>query len=363
MIKTVKQNEKLSISNNLLEVNKYQSKLNQYKDFPKDVDCKFPYLASNIDKGKELSIEIGGYRVTLKQISQPSLSTDVSLLTTGIGGVRVIATIPTTYNCLCGVACLGEAEAWVYGKNKTITHIDIHGVVKNTVTTTCPYWPNGILVTRGRELIYSHDNSDTVTIVRDGKSQTLITAPKGWTPGGLCCTRSGDILVPVFKESSRRTENKIVRYKGNYIIQEISNDGRGNPIFKDGMHTSMFLSENNNGDGWVSDGNTGTVIVVDNDEHVCVPDANYVVVVDMEGRVRFRYDGTSAKRGMSFDPRGIVTDDLSQIIVADFNNECLHILDKNGHLLRCVDDCGLEELNGLSLDSEGKLWVGLEKSG
>ena len=66
---------------------------------------------------------------------------------------------------------------------------------------------------------------------------------------------------------------------------------------------------------------------------------------------------------MSFDPRGIVTDDLSQIIVADFNNDCLHILDTNGHLLKCVDDCGLVEPNGLSLDSEGKLWVGLEKTG
>ena len=82
------------------------------------------------------------------------------------------------------------------------------------------------------------------------------------------------------------------------------------------------------------------------------------IVVDMEGRVRFRYDGKPAKRGMPFDPRGIVTDDLSQIIVGDFNNDCLHILDKNGHLLRCVDNCGLEEPNGLSLDSEGKLWVG-----
>ena len=72
---------------------------------------------------------------------------------------------------------------------------------------------------------------------------------------------------------------------------------------------------------------------------------------------------TVNQRGMSFDARGIVTDDLSQIEVADFNNHCLHILDKNGHLLRWVDDSGLEEPNGLSLDSEGKLWVGLEKSG
>ena len=115
MIKTVKQNEKLSTSNSLIEVNKYQSKLNQYQDFPQHVDCKFPFLDSNIDKVKEFSIKIGGFRATLNQMSQPSLSTDVSRLTTEIGElmdkVRVIATIPTTYNCLCGVACLGEAEA------------------------------------------------------------------------------------------------------------------------------------------------------------------------------------------------------------------------------------------------------------
>ena len=86
---------------------------------------------------------------------------------------------------------------------------------------------------------------------------------------------------------------------------------------------------------------------------VCIPDANFVIVVDMEGRFRFRYDGKPAKREMSFDPRGIVTDDLSQIIEADLINDCLLILDNNGHLLRCVDDCGLEEPNGLSMDSEG----------
>ena len=71
MKKTVEQNEKLSISNNLLEVNKYQSKLNQYQDFPEDLDCKFPFLDSKRDKGKEVSIEIGGFRATLKGRGRP----------------------------------------------------------------------------------------------------------------------------------------------------------------------------------------------------------------------------------------------------------------------------------------------------
>nr|XP_022310928.1 tripartite motif-containing protein 2-like [Crassostrea virginica] len=105
------------------------------------------------------------------------------------------------------------------------------------------------------------------------------------------------------------------------------------------------MSENNNGD-------------------VCVSDvyANIVVVVDQTGRVRFRYDGTPDRREMSFGCRGIVTDALSQIIVTDINNNCLHILDQNGKFLRFVD-CGLLYPLGLSVDSEGRLWVGSWKSG
>ena len=51
-----------------------------------------------------------------------------------------------------------------------------------------------------------------------------------------------------------------------------------------------------------------------------------VVVVDKTGRVRFRYDGTPARREKSFVPTDIVTDELSQIIVTDYKNACLHIL-------------------------------------
>nr|XP_022310927.1 E3 ubiquitin-protein ligase TRIM71-like [Crassostrea virginica] len=342
--KVVKQNEKLSISTNSLEVSKYQSKLNEYQDFPKYVDLKFPFLSSNIDKGKELSIEIGGYTAILKQRSKPSLSTDVSRLTTGIGTlmdkVRVIATIPTIYSPLYGVFCVGEVEAWIFGQNKTITRIDIHGAVKDTVTTKSLTWPSGISVTRGRELIYSDYNINTVNVFRDKKSETLITTPKGWKPGGLCCTMSGDIIVHLFRGSGLQRKNKIIRYQGKDIKQEINNDGEGNPILKEG-ECLLYISENNNGDVCVSDVNAGAV-----------------VVVDKTGRVRFRYDGTQARREKSFDPRGIVTDALSQIIVTDSNNNCLHILNQNGQFLRCVDDCGEEEPSGLSLDSEGRLWVG-----
>ncbi|XP_078328805.1 uncharacterized protein LOC144623839 isoform X2 [Crassostrea virginica] len=354
----VKLNEKLFNSNKLSEVNQYQSKLNEYQDFPEHVDLELPSLRSIIDQGKELIIEIGGYRATLKHMFPPSPSADVSCLTTGIGQlmyqVRFIATIPTNYKPLYGVACVGGTEAWIYGNNRNITRIDIHGAVRDTVTTSCLNWPNDISVTRERELIYSDSNSGTVKIVRHGKSETLITTPQGWTPRNLSCTRSGDILVHMYKRnmflllSGSGTKNKIIRYQGQNIKQEINKDEQGNPIFKDG-HYSLFMSENNNGDVCVSDRN-----------------ADIVVVVDNTGRVRFRYDGTPARREKSFAPRGIATDALSQMIVSDYNNNCLHILDQNGQFLgflRFVDDCGLERPDGLSVDSEGRLWLGLYETG
>jgi sugar lactone lactonase YvrE len=141
------------------------------------------------------------------------------------------------------------------------------------------------------------------------------------------------------------SQRKIVRYQGHNVTQEIDRDEDGEPIYKGGKYP-LHVVENKNGDVCVSDHN-----------------AKAVVVVNKSGRVRFRYDGTPARRKMSFDLRHIVTDTMSQIIVADCDNACLHILDQNGQFLRCVDNCGLDKPHGLSVDSEGRLWVGLQQSG
>ena len=210
----VKQNEKLFKSNKLLEVNKYKSKLNYYQYFSKHVNWEIPSLRSYMHQGKELILEIGGYRAMLKLMSPPSPSADVSHLTTGRGKlidqVSVIATIPTNYKPLAGVVCVGGSEAWTYGQNKTITHIDMHGAVRDTVSTSCLNWPNDISVTRGRELIYGDNNSKTVKIVRHGKSETLITTPQGWRPGRLSCTKSGDTCTNA-QVSNQRTKKFLIR--------------------------------------------------------------------------------------------------------------------------------------------------------
>jgi hypothetical protein len=253
-----------------------------------------------------------------------------------------VATIPTGVKPLYDVACVGVDEAWVTGGGETIRRIDIHGSVRDTVTCICKRH-NGITVTGQGELIYSDPIDRTINIAVEGRPETLITTAQDWHPSGLYCTKSGDILVSMY--TLFKDEHKVVRYQGHIETQEINRDEDGEPIYKGGKFP-LYVAGNNN-------------------EDVCAADRNAetVVVVNKSGRVRFRYDGTPARGELSFAPINLVTDSMSQIIVADLNNDNLHILDQNGQFLRCVDNCGLDYPYGLSVDSEERLWVGFAESG
>lgn len=344
MTKTVQQNNKLHQSNKVSEVTKHQSKLNEYKEIPTIIEQPIPSMKSNTDPGKELTIELEEYKATLKQAELSSQTDTVfSSMSTRdlLDKAEVVATFPTGVESLWRISCLGTEEAWLSGKGKTITRVDIDGFVRESVTSTCQKTPVDIAVTRKGELIYSDSEHGTVNIVKNGVSETLITAPRGWSPKGLCSTESGEILVNM----NSGVQNKVVRYKNRKIAQEIFKDEKGDLIFgKDKW--MLFLVENRNEDICVSDYN-----------------ADSVVAVDKAGRVRFRYNGSPAGGPEPFSPRQIVTDSLGQIIVADYNNVCIHILEQNGQFLKCLDKCGFHSLCGLSIDNMERLWVGLIDNG
>lgn len=344
MTKTVQQNNKLHQSNKVSEVTKHQSKLNEYKEIPTIIQQPIPSMKSNTDPGKELTIELEEYKATLKQAELSSQTDTVfSSMSTRdlLDKAKVVATFPTGVESLWRISCLGTEEAWLSGKGKTITRVDIDGFVRESVTSNCQKTPVDIAVTRKGELIYSDSEHGTVNIVKNGVSETLITAPRGWSPKGLCSTESGEILVNM----NSGVQNKVVRYKNRKIAQEIFKDEKGDLIFgKDKW--MLFLVENRNEDICVSDYN-----------------ADSVVAVDKAGRVRFRYNGSPAGGPEPFSPRQIVTDSLGQIIVADYNNVCIHILEQNGQFLKCLDKCGFHSLCGLSIDNMERLWVGLIDNG
>ncbi|XP_061180406.1 E3 ubiquitin-protein ligase TRIM71-like [Saccostrea echinata] len=342
MLETLKENKAILRSKTVSKVVNYKSKLQEYKaiGIPEDINVTIPSLKVNTDRGKELIVEFGELKASLTQkllFDETNENTDLSS-TVPLSRDRMVTDIQIPFRDLNpdAVACTGSDEAWMSGRSRKILRFHVNGSLKESVTVSSE--PADISVTQQGELIYTDYVSETVNIVRSGLTKELIKAPKGWAPLGLCCTNSGDILVNMATYDFNN--HKIVRYEGQKVIQEIEKDSYGIPLYRGG-NFKLYIAENRNGDICASDGN-----------------AKKVVVVDEKGKVRFLYNGDVASRKKYFCPEQIATDSWSQIIVTDHNNDCLHILDENGHFLRCLDNCGLDTPGGLSVDNKGRCWVG-----
>lgn len=216
MIETVQHNKQIMQTKNASKVTDYESKSKEFINIPKDVAVEIPFLKTNTVTKNKLSIEIGDFKAEAS-LSHKS-DEDPNFQTTGLPDEeKMITIIPTENHSLIRIACTELNEAWVCGEKQTITRIGLEGDVKETVTTKSLYWPDDIAVTNRGELIYSDSDGGTVNIFRSGRAETLITAPPGWKPHRLCCTKSGGILVSM---SSGR-HNKIIRYEENQISKII----------------------------------------------------------------------------------------------------------------------------------------------
>jgi streptogramin lyase len=247
----------------------------------------------------------------------------------------VTAAIDTGYkDGLYGVSCVSEDQVWTRGyKDNTMKLLNLRGDLLTSIQTKSGKSPWDIAVTRDGDLVYTDYRNNSVNLVNKKKHRTLITL-QGWEPYGVCCTAAGDLLVTM--GSNDYTQSKVVRYSGSTETQTIQYDDQGRPLYS----RARYISENRNQD-------------------VCVSDitAKSVVVVTASGKLRFRYTGPPSNTGESFGPRGITTNSQAHILVADCNNDRVHILDQDGQFLRYIL-CGLSRPRGLCVDIRDNLWVG-----
>nr|XP_022312589.1 LOW QUALITY PROTEIN: tripartite motif-containing protein 2-like [Crassostrea virginica] len=101
-----------------------------------------------------------------------------------------------------------------------------------------------------------------------------------------------------------------------------------------------YLKENGNGD-------------------ICVSDVGAVVVTDAGGMLRFQYQGTS--RNSNFEPYGLCCDTACNIIIADMNNNKIHVIDKDGSFLHYLSYLwyeGIKMPRALCIDENDNVYVG-----
>lgn len=164
-----------------------------------------------------------------------------------------------------------------------------------------------------------------------------------WLPVNVCSTSSGDLYV-IMMSSYDLKQTKVVRYADFKEKQSIQFNDKGQPLYS--YEPSKFLCENSNQDICVSDSEAGAV-----------------VVVNRNGRLPFTNTCPSSTAERSFCPYGITTDSHCRVLTADSDNNCIHILDQDGHFLRYINNIDIDYPWGLWVDKKDNLFVGEFSSG
>nr|XP_034305023.1 uncharacterized protein LOC109620410 [Crassostrea gigas] len=335
-LQTIRKIEKSTEVSTTIE---YSSKIREFSKLPPKVHVSLPtFIPKPIDPKKLYSL--------FGQITPLSTATEENVLSLNqpktsvrelLDEPKLVATIQTGHEKLRSVTCLNEDRIWTSGQTNDIKCFNIKGSLLQTIKTKSEEWPNDIAVDSGGNLLYCDGTDRTVNIVKNGQTEVLIKL-QGWKPINLCVTSTGDLLVTMYSDDW--TQSKVVRYSGSKEKQTIQFDDEGKPLYS-GNGKIKYITENRNHDICVADGVAGAVVVVNQD-----------------GKLRWRYTGhPSVTKNEPFEPIGITTDSQSRILTADSDNHCIHILDQNGQFLRYIDNCDLEDPFGLCVDNNDNLFV------
>ncbi|XP_061167505.1 uncharacterized protein LOC133176399 [Saccostrea echinata] len=225
---------------------------------------------------------------------------------------------------------------FISGDEKSIKSIDqtTHGY-KDELETLSGNSPDDFSITDLGEIIYADWQERRIFHLQNDQVDTMINLG-GWKPWALCCSDTGDILVAMRSDDARRA--RVVGYQGFTKTREYCLDSKGRRLYG----SPIFIAENKNGD-------------------VCVSDAHYnrVTVVDLKGIFKFYYSGQQMLRKYpTFYPKGITTDSQCHILVADQQNNCIHIVDRIGQLVSFITDISLDEPYCLCVGKADELFVG-----
>ncbi|XP_034329050.2 protein wech-like [Magallana gigas] len=331
--------KEIANSNEVNPTIRYSSKIRNFSKLPPKIMVKMPtFIPKQIDCDQlfglfgqiiPLSTATEEYALSLK----PPNTSFRELL----DKPELVTTIQTEYSIPRSVTCLNEDRVWTSGWNDKINCFSIKGSLLRKVNTESGEMPNDIAVDSNGHIIYLDWQTRTVNKVKNGEIKVLITL-RGWTPVNLCVISTSDLLVSMY--SNDKSQSKVVHYSGYTEKQSFQFDDECKPLYSANAKIK-YITENRNHD-------------------ICLADwgANAVVVVNQDGKLRWRYTGySSVTKVQPFRPYGITTDSESRILTTDCDNCCIHILDQNGQFLRYIDTFDLDGPWGVCVDNNDNLFV------
>lgn len=163
----------------------------------------------------------------------------------------------------------------------------------------------------------------------------------------LCLTRIGEILAGLVK-LTKENYFGIARYslegERKQFITQMMKKWEREPILE-GLVYRTYITENINGDICLS-GETSLTKVVN--------------IIRSNGDHRYTYEGKEASMSQPFLPRGICTNELGNILIADERNHGIHVLNKDGGFLTMLtipDDPRASPIS-LCIDHHNNICIG-----
>lgn len=294
----------LGISKIVSAVIEYRSRNKDFRNLPSKLNVSFPMFCPDVIDIKQIG-----------SIEPITFTTDKNgyNLKKELEKSQVINVLKTENDQLRSISYHNKEEIWTSTTDCFIKCLNSFGENVKTIATKSGEMPCDITVSCVGDLLYCDWTQKTVNKIENGQIKEIIRLEK-WKPTNLCAISPYDILVVMRNDDN--TESKVVRFSGDEEKQTIQFDKNGKPLYS-GNDKIKYIAVNKN-------------------KNICVADwkAGAVVVVKETGELRFRYHGHRLHpNGYPFLPSGITTNSQGQILTADYNNHCIHILAQNGQFL------------------------------
>lgn len=200
----------------------------------------------------------------------------------------------------------------------------------------------------GEVYVTSYDGKKIVKLDQDLNPKDFLNL--NYFPGGITFTKKKELLVCAVDSyvttRSAASRRMIIRFnERGQMLDQIEEYG-----CQEIFCAPYRLHENMLGDIVVSDREENNV---------------HITTMAIDGLVKHYYKGPSdVGLKKPFNPFGVVADKTGNVLVADWSNHAVHLLDLSGQFVGFLlsEKDGIRGPNAMALDCEGHLWVGDTKS-